>query len=308
MVSKPMAELHFIRPYWLLSLLPAVLIWYGLWKQSDSQAAMRSVIDPHLLEHLIVRQQNNTQIRPVHVLLLAWVLMALALSGPSWKQEPSPFTDDTAGLVVALKVSGTMNATDVQPSRLERAKYKLKDILEQREGASTGLVVYSGSAHIVMPLTRDSRIINAMIEDLSPELMPVEGDALLEALDISHYLFERSGVGGSILVLADSVDPSQIDRLSEMQHELPVQFLSLRPASSPIDKGMQRAASVLDADIEKLTVDQEDVMSVTDRARSEFASIKGLDSESQWQDAGYYLLPLIALCVLMWSRRGWVIR
>lgn len=303
-----MGELHFIRPYWLISMLPALLIWFGLWKQGDSQAAMRSVIDPQLLEHLLVSQQKTSLVRPVHVLLLFWVLTALALSGPTWEKEPSPFTDDTAGLVVALKVSGTMNASDVQPSRLERAKYKLKDILEQREGASTGLVVYSGSAHIVMPLTRDGRIINAMIEDLSPDLMPVEGDALVEALDIAHYLFERSGVGGSILVIADSVDPAQLDILSDAGHELPVQFLSVQTESAPVDKGMQKASSVLDADIEKLTVDQGDVTTVTSRARAEFASIKGQDSESQWRDAGYYLLPLIALCVLMWGRRGWVVR
>jgi Ca-activated chloride channel family protein len=303
-----MAELHFIRPYWLMSLLPALLIWYGLWKEGDSQSSLRQVIDPALLENLIVPPQQTTYFRPINVLLLLWMLTALALSGPTWIKEPSPFTDDTAGLVVALKVSGTMNATDVQPSRLERAKYKLKDILEQRDGAATGLVVYSGSAHIVMPLTRDSRIINAMIEDLSPDLMPVEGDVLVDALDVSRFLFERSGAGGSILVLADSVDPSQLDGLSERQHELPVQFLSMQPASAPVDKGMQKAASVLDADIERLTVDQEDVTTVTNRASEEFTSITGRDSESQWQDAGYYLLPFIALFILMWSRRGWVIR
>jgi Ca-activated chloride channel family protein len=308
MAGKSMADLHFIRPYWLISLLPALLIWYGLWRQGHSQAALRSVIDPLLLENLIVPAQKSTRIRPIYVLLLLWVLTALALSGPAWKKEPSPFTDDTAGLMVVLKVSGTMNATDVQPSRLERAKYKLKDILEQRTGAATGLVVYSGSAHIVMPLTRDSRIINTMIEDLGPDLMPVEGDALADALDISHYLFERSGAGGSILVLADSVAPSQLDELSESPYKLPLQFLSVQSESSSVDKGLERAASALDADIEKLTLDQEDVKSITNRARTEFASMKGEDSESQWLDAGYYLLPFIALLVLLWSRQGWVVR
>jgi Ca-activated chloride channel family protein len=303
-----MAEFHFLRPYWLLSLVPALLIGFGLWKQQDPMSALRAVIDPRLLDHLLVHQQQHRRLEPIHLLLLCWVLAALALSGPAWQKEPSPFTDDEAGLIVVLNVSGTMNATDVQPSRLQRAKFKLKDILDMRGGAATGLVVYSGSAHIVMPLTRDSRIITAMLQDLTPELMPVEGDALVDALDVAHYLFERSGVAGSILVMADAVDPSQIDSLSDHQNELPVQFLSLQPASAPLDPGLKGAASKLDAKIERLTVDRADVEALADRAQTDFATMAAMDSAGQWRDAGYMLLPVLALCVLMWSRRGWVVR
>lgn len=303
-----MAEFHFLRPYWLLSLVPALLIWIGLWKRQNQMLALKAVIDAHLLEHLVVQPQQHRRFEPIHLLLLCWMLAAVALSGPAWQKEPSPFSDDEAGLVVVLKVSGTMNATDVQPSRLQRAKFKLKDILEQRAGAATGLVVYSGSAHIVMPLTRDSRIINAMLEDLTPELMPVEGDALVDALDVAHYLFERSDVAGSVLVMADSVAPSQIDSLSDNQYELPVQFLSMQPASAPLDQGLKAVASKLDARIETLSVDQADVEALSNRAQTNYATMAAMDSASQWQDAGYMLLPVLALCVLMWSRRGWVVR
>lgn len=303
-----MSEFHFLRPYWLLSLVAALFIWFGLWKQQDRIAALKRIIEPHLLEHLLVNQQERSYLKPINVLLIGWMFAGLALSGPAWQKQPSPFTDDSAGLVVVLKVSGTMNSTDVQPSRLERAKHKLSDLLEQRESAATGLVVYSGSAHLVMPLTRDSRIINAMLEDLTPELMPAEGDALVNALNHAQRLFDRSGIAGSILVMADSVAPSQLDALAEFQNQLPVQFLSLQAASAPIDAGLDRAASMLDADIEKLTVDQSDVEVVARRAQTEFRAIAGADSTQQWQDAGYWLLPLIALCVLMWSRRGWVVR
>ena len=120
----------------------------------------------------------------MHVLSVIWILAALALAGPAWDKEPAPFADDDAGLVVLLKVSGTMQATDVQPSRLARAKHKLRDLMQARKGLSTGLIAYSGSAHLVMPLTRDDRIVSAMVEDLTPELMPADGDALAEALEV----------------------------------------------------------------------------------------------------------------------------
>lgn len=303
-----MGEFHWLRPYGLLSLLPAMAIWWGLWRHQDQIASWRKAVDPHLLEHLLVGQRKRRVLRPVHLLLVVWVLTALALAGPTWRREPSPFADDEAGLVVLLKVSGTMNATDVQPSRLERAKHKLRDLLERRQGSSTGLIVYSGSAHLVMPLTRDDRIISAMVADLTPELMPVDGDALGAALALAETTLQRAGVPGSVLVLADTVAPSQAQLLSERKSALPVQILTLRSSAAPEDPGLQEAAGALNAAVVSLTVDPTDVERVARRAQSDFKAVASEIGGDRWQDAGYALVPLIALCTLMWSRKGWVVQ
>jgi len=200
-----MAEFHFLRPEMLLALAPLALVWWLLWRMQDAYAGLRELVAPHLLEHLVVDEGRKGALRPLHLLAVIWVLSALALAGPTWEREPSPFADDDAGLVVLLKVSGTMEATDVQPSRLARAKHKLRDLLALRKGSATGLIVYSGSAHLVMPLTRDERIVAAMVEDLTPALMPVDGDALADALRMAEALLARAGVPGSALVLADGV-------------------------------------------------------------------------------------------------------
>ncbi len=200
-----MAEFHFLRPLWLLSLLPLLLVWWALWRGQDSHAQLAKVVAPHLLEHLVVAEGGASRLRPVHLLSAIWIVGALAIAGPAWEREPAPFADDDAGLIVVMKVSGTMLATDVQPSRLERAKHKLRDLLQARKGMSTGLVVYSGSAHLVMPLTRDDRIVSAMVADLTPDLMPVDGDALAEALALAESVLERAGVPGSVLLMADTV-------------------------------------------------------------------------------------------------------
>lgn len=303
-----MGEFHWLRPYGLLSLLPAMAIWWGLWRYQDQVVSWRKAVDPHLLEHLLVGQRKRRILRPVHMLLVVWVLAALALAGPTWRREPSPFADDEAGLVVLLKVSGTMNATDVQPSRLERAKHKLRDLLEQRQGSSTGLIVYSGSAHLVMPLTRDVRIISAMVADLTPELMPVEGDALCAALELAETTLKKAGVPGSVLILADTVAPSQVQILSERKSALPVQILALKSSGAPKDPGLQQAATGLNAAVVSLTVDPTDVERVARRAQSDFKAVASEIGGDRWQDGGYALLPLIVLCTLMWSRKGWVVR
>ena len=302
-----MDDFHFLRPLWLLIMLPALLIWWGLWRRKDRMSSWRQIMDPHLIEHLIVGESRHRGLRPIQLLLVAWIVCAVAMAGPSWRMEPSPFADDEAGLVVLLKVSGTMMATDVQPTRLERAKQKLRDLLELRKGSSTGLIVYSGSAHLVMPLTRDDRIINTMLEDLTPDLMPVDGDALGQALQLAEEVLAKSGVPGSALVIADSVAPSQVESVAAAGISLLVQFLSLQSPSAPSDSGLQSAASNLNASVVELTFDPTDVEDVARRAQSRLKTVTATNEGNRWQDAGYTLLPFLAFFILMWSRRGWLV-
>ena len=303
-----MAEFHFLRPDLRLSLLPLLLVWWALWRGQDSYARLKKVVAPHLLEHLVVGETQARRLRPVHLLFAVWILGVLALAGPAWEREAAPFADDDAGLVVVLKVSGTMQATDVKPSRLARAKHKLRDLLQARAGTSTGLIVYSGSAHLVMPLTRDDRIVSAMVEDLTPELMPADGDALSEALRLAESLLQRAGVPGSVLVMADGVAPSQADAIIVDKPALPIQFLAMSSPAAPVEPGLARAASALGAPTFRLSVDESDVQRVAQRAQSDFKAVAGSASGDRWRDAGYLLLPLIALLSLMWSRCGWLVR
>jgi Ca-activated chloride channel family protein len=303
-----MDDFHFLRPLMLLLALPALAVWWGLWRRQDRMASWRQIMDPHLLPHLLVGESKRGGLRPIQLLLVVWLIGAVALAGPAWRMEPSPFADDQAGLVVVLKVSGTMMASDVQPSRLERAKHKLRDLLEQRKGSSTGLIVYSGSAHLVMPLTRDDRIVSMMVEDLTPDLMPVDGDALAAALKLAGQVLDKSGVAGSVLVIADSVSPIQVQALSANGISLPVQFLSLQSPAAETDSGLQKAASNLGATVVKLTVDQTDVEKLARRAQSGITARSATGYGTRWLDAGYPLMPFLAVFLLMWSRKGWLVR
>jgi Ca-activated chloride channel family protein len=267
---------------------------------------LRQVIDPHLLEHLQVRQSRQRRVRPIETLLVFWLLACLALAGPSWTRQASPFAGEEAGLVVLLKVSRTMTAGDVQPSRLQRAKFKLHDLLELRGNAPSALVVYSGSAHLVVPLTRDERILTTMIEDLEPEMMPVEGDALSVAIDRADGLLQRAGIAGSILVIADNV--ASAEKMREREALYPVQFHAIKPVSSPLDPGMQQVARALSARITPMSVDASDVEAIARRAESDLRASLESEGGDRWKDSGYALLPLLALCGLLWSRKGWVVQ
>lgn len=295
-----MADFHFLRPLWLLAFLPCALFWLRAWQQSTSLGNLAKAVDPHLLKHLLIDANSTKHFRPPHLLAATLVVTILALAGPSWKQTPAPFADAQAGLFVILRVSPTMQATDVQPTRLERARHKLSDLLEARAGTATGLIAYNGSAHLVMPLTKDDRIISTMAESLSPEIMPRDGDALADALKLAHSFFERAKMAGSILVITDSV--TQSDGLSSPQ---PVQFWSIQSPQAQVSAEIQSAARQLNASVTKLSIDDADVQQIARRAQSDFANASNDALGNRLQDGGYTLIPLLALLYLLNFRKGW---
>lgn len=164
---------HFLRPLWLLVIPGALLLWWLTRKRLATPPPWAQQIAPHLLVHLTIRAGSRGRILPVDLVALALVIGGLAASGPAWRPVPNPFVSETAPLVVALELSETMLATDIQPTRLERAKMKVVDLVSRRTGAHTGLIVYAGSAHVVLPLTDDPAIMAPFLESVSPSIMPL---------------------------------------------------------------------------------------------------------------------------------------
>ena len=295
-----MAEFHFLRPLWLVALLPLGALWWGIWRHQATLDDWAALIDRKLLPHLLVGGEERRLVRPVHLLLAVWVTSVFALAGPAWQKERSPFLSDEAGLMIVLKVSESMNSADVQPSRLERARLKIRDVLETRRGGEAGLVVYSGSAHLVMPLTRDERIINTMLEELDSDVMPVEGDKLSDGLELAEQMVLQSGLSGSILVVADS----SADTVTTPP-ALPVQILAIQPVNATVDAGLARAADTVGAALVRMTNDRGDTDQIVRRAETRHRDVSEPGQDEKWKDGGYLLLPLLAAGMLVWFRKGW---
>lgn len=300
-----LAPFHFERPLWLLALLPAVGLWLLDRHASDALRAWQRVIDPALLAHLLVGEERRRLVTPANALLLVLVLGALAVAGPAWQREPSPFAEAKPAVAVVLKVTPSMLEQDLAPTRLDRARQKLADILAAREGASTALVAYAGSAHLVLPPTSDSTVVLDLAKSLSPEIMPREGDDLTGALALATRALASQADGGSILIMADEIAPGAKEP-GTAAAGLPVTLLPLLPQAAGSAR-FSAGAQALNATIVASTADQADVTAIVRRLdRADQA--RGIDGEGQhWREAGYWLTPLIALLALLWFRRGWVL-
>jgi Ca-activated chloride channel family protein len=302
-------DFHFLRPHWLWLLLPVVLIVIANLRQQDQRGRWLRAISPALLDALLISHSGNSRGRPVIVFAVTSVLAIFALAGPSWQREASPFTEDLGALVIALKVTPSMASDDLQPSRAERAAHKIGDLLELRAGARTALVAYAGSAHLVMPLTRDAEVIISFSSELSPELMPEEGNDVASALDLARRLLQESGQPGSILLITDDLDPAEMSRLKAARDTgaaPPVVLAAVDEERSPGDADRLRdAAAALGSELEFVMPHDRDVRAVNGRLEHNLTAASDPDSAERWRDAGYLLTPLIALLSLAWFRQGW---
>jgi len=202
-----LAEFHFIRPYWLLALIPYLAILAVMLRNKLSQGNWSAVCDAALLPYLLQEKAVNQSRWPLTAGALAALLAIVALAGPTWERLPSPVFRNDSALIIALDLSRSMDATDIKPSRLVMARYKIADILKQRKDGQTALLVYAGDAFTVTPLTDDTETIDSQLSALNTDIMPSQGSNTVSALEKAVELFKQAGLQkGSILLVTDGVD------------------------------------------------------------------------------------------------------
>ncbi|HYC18148.1 MAG TPA: VWA domain-containing protein [Pseudolabrys sp.] len=286
--------IHFLRPLWLFALIPVVSIVIFILRRNRPEAQWGDVIAPNLLKHLLVEPESRWRLNPLYLVAAGLVLGIIALSGPTWRHELPPFVEDKAPLMIALSLGPSMTERDVAPSRLERAKQKIRDLLAARAGARTGLIAYSGTAHLVMPLTDDRAVIEPFLAALTPDLMPSQGNNTEAAVALAAKMMAAESIAGTILIVADSIVGDQA-ALRRAAGRSALALLSVAPpqSSSP---GMSNAV--------RASVDDTDIRSLERRIETNYQSAQSAAFGTRWRDEGYWLVLPVALLGLLWFRRG----
>jgi len=266
---------------------------------------------------------------------LAGLLTIIALAGPTWEMRPQPLFRSQSAMVIALDLSLSMNATDVRPDRLERAKLKLRDILERRKEGQTGLMVFAGEAFVVTPLTTDTATITSLLNSIGTKLIPAEAQgshperALVKAVE----LMQQAGmVQGDILLISDGTDANCgeecIDAAVAVKragYRLSVISVGTRDgAPIPTTKGYLK-----DRD-GTIVIPKLDNSTLSDMARSgggQFSPLRGDDADidgvlalassisnqqiqssdeesQQWYESGPWLLIILLPLAALFYRRG----
>ena len=204
-MTGSLANFHFLRPLWLLALVPLGLLLWHLVKARDPLRRWRALCDEALLPYVLVSDGMRGR-RGSQTLALGGVIAILALAGPTWQEAPQPVYRDQAALVVLLDLSLSMATRDVVPSRLERARYRIRDLLAARRGGQTALVAFAAQAFTVTPLTDDIETIRSQLAVLEPGVMPRQGSNVPVALEHGLGLLQQAGFNeGDLLLITDGI-------------------------------------------------------------------------------------------------------
>ena len=321
---------HFLRPLWLLALLALPLL---VWRSARSDAGVRELsrlVDPALLPHLLTGRPTSRRASTA-LLALGWSLATLAFAGPTWSRQAQPLYAERAAQVVAISLSPRMLAKDVAPSRLDRAKYKARDLLASNRDGQNALIAYAGEAFVVAPLTSDASSLDELLDALAPDTMPTEGDNAAQAIEQGAKLVAQAKAGGGSLVLiTDKVDAgAQAAARRALAQGVRVSVLGIgTTAGGPVplagggflrdEQGNLELARRDDAALAALAAagggrvvpasdDQRDLDALhTELRRGEATASDDARSE-QWLDRGPWLLLPLLLVVALGFRRGWLL-
>jgi Ca-activated chloride channel family protein len=329
------AELHFLRPEWLWLFLPLAWLAWRLLRASDDVPAWRPLVDAHLLPRLLRSGREGGRRVPVLLLCLAWLLVVLALAGPTWERLPQPVYQAQQHRVVLLDLSPTMNAPDLPPSRLVRARFEVLDLLRLSQDGQTALIVYAAEPFTVAPLTTDTETIAVQVPSLESALLPVSGPRRTDlALDEAGRLLAQAGASdGEVVLVTDGLDnPAAANaaaaRLATQGHRLAVLGVGTS-AGAPVPapgggylKDRQGAVLVPkldDALLQALAVagngryrtaiaGDADLLALLPLHRPSLAQDGDpADAQAeQWREVGPWLLLLVLPIAALAFRRGWI--
>jgi Ca-activated chloride channel family protein len=324
---------HFLRPHFLWLLAPLVIVLILGLIGIREQVTWKKYIAPHLRPYMI--RKGNEWIRG-YMQVLAFLVLSIAvlgMAGPTWKTIELPEKILETPLIIAIDLSQSMMATDLQPNRLERAKFKINDLLQANPKARIALIGYAGTAHTLVPLTRDYKILDAHLKSINTRMLPFPGSDLSSALSLSDSLVAATEASGTLLLITDDFNEENFQLLQEytangnmkvevipmgtlVGAEVP-QLGSKRPMRdtkgnsivSVIDAEQVKRLNTLDkVSVIKLTLDNSDMERLATLVRKDLEFSKQDENmEENWQDEGIWLIIPFAFFILMWFRKGWVI-
>lgn len=328
-----LADFHFLRPWWLLALVALPILWTGMRQRGTDAGAWSHAIDAHLLKYVLSEGEDAGVSRaPLWLAAAAWILAALALAGPAWERLPQPLFQNRAARVIALELGPSMAAQDIAPSRFERARYKIADILKRSGDVQTALIAYAGDAFVVAPLTDDVNTVGNLVDALDPTVMPVGGNQTGLAIDLGVKLIRGASADrGEIILLADAIgDGGSAAAARARADGINVSVIGIgssQGAPVPLAQGgflknatgdivlpkldstsLAALAAVGGGHYAELTNDGSDVAAVVDTLASRSASQVSATqaTTTRYLDRGPWLLLLLLPVMACGFRRGWL--
>ena len=320
-------QFHFLRPEWLLLLVPALIAAIVLFRQTLQRGDWQQHIDEHLRGYMLDHVPGRQSTAGLWAVIVCWILASLAIAGPAWERKAVPVMSNPDALVILMDMSLSMGSQDIAPTRAVRSVRKATDILRGRQDGVTAVIAYAGDAHTVVPFTDDNATIEHLLTSLSPEIMPKPGSRPDKALQLAAKLMTDSGLPkAQILLLTDGIQDKDVARIqATMPASAALSVIAIGTAEgAPVPLGdqgflkdgsgnivipqlntapLQSLYSATGSRWRTLTYDDSDWKSLLSGPGPE-ANVEDERTIVEWSDNGFWLILLILPVALFSFRRG----
>ncbi len=200
----------------LLFLLPLLLVLYWLYNRWKFKVA-GTFGDHQVIAQLMpdISAMRSHIKFSLFLLIVAGVLLALANPQVGSKIEKAQRRG--VDIVIALDVSNSMLAQDIQPSRIERSRQSIARLIDELENDRIGIIVFAGKAYTQLPITTDYAAAKMMLSTVRPDLIPVQGTAIGQAIDMAMASFKDEKTGKAIVIITDGEnhDEEAVEKATE---------------------------------------------------------------------------------------------
>ena len=332
-----MNEFHFLRPEWFWGFSVLLLLPFFIRRKGTQGGLWKRLCDGFLLKVQLISGTGKRMFLPLFLVFAAWTLTLFSLAGPAWRKLPQPAVKKGADTVYVMDISVLMTPTDVKPSRMERARFKMHDFLQKTKDGQNALILYGQSPFVAVPLTTDQHIIDSMLPMVRAGMtgggMPDPATALEEAFK----LLERSkSSDGRIIVLSGHLADETLSDVLNAAEKInsagyTVSFLGVgtkdgaplqlsdgsflthqgKPVLSSLSqKNMEKAAQAGGGSYQTVTLDERDINSLI-KALPEKGGLPFLSEQEEmkadtWKDFGAILCVFILPFAALGFRKGWL--
>ena len=297
---------HFLRPWVFLLFFIPIAFYFRKIKFGGNISSWENVCDENLLKFLLVKNGKQRRISLAKYFYSAVIVTILAAAGPTWKKVEIPaFTIENPTMFV-LSLAQDMQLKDVTPSRLERAKFMISDIIDNLDEGQTGLEVYSQEPYVITPLTDDAKLIKNLLPQIVPNIVPDNGDRLDRALEMAVERFKAAGYSsGNIILFASDVGQRLDFALENIEKAVKANFdINVVDTSYSGNDKMQMLAEKGNGVY--LHIKKDNVQKIIQKIKQKKQEKTQLSQNmrSDYLDYGYYLVFIALICMFPFFRRG----
>ncbi len=325
-MSDFFTNFHFLRPEWLWGLLLCLILTWYLKRQNKPLSAWQDLIAAHLFSHLKLSIGSSLTFQPRHITVLLLAIGFISMAGPSWNRDVPEALDEQAAVIILLNNDASMYAADIAPTRIQRAKQKIDQLLALRPKAMVGLIAFAETAHPVVPVTDDPNFLDLFLDAVEPSLMPGQGKNIQAGLQQTEVMLQGIERPANIIVITDGINEQDISAIPAFTASsgYPVQVLAVGTAKGgplKINKNFKPEKAIdtrlnvdqfvglRDAGVPVIGVatDNSDIEWLNRNIKSATENAQNANPEFQWKDSGYTLAWLLIPLGLFWFRRGWTL-